>query len=431
MPAAPSAPAITDGLCALVQPAAYSRMRYYHELGLRSRVLNLPMMVALVLTMIWRQVGSVCELVRMLAHEKLLWQEPVPISQQALSKRLLNFPAPLFHGVLEDLLPTLQERWASRDRPLPPEVVHARQFYKRLLIFDGSTLDCLWRKRLALHPEATQTKSAVEDAAKNEKLPALLAGRMGALLHLDSRLPAEVWYEPDPRANDLRFSEQLVAALEPGDLLAIDAGFADYDLYDRLTDKGVAFITRPKTTTVMRVVTLLQKDEAVYDAIVEVGVPATRCRHLMRLVKVKHGAKDKEQWYCYLTNELDRQKLPPRIVAALYRRRWRIEQAYDVVKRLLGLAYLWVGTQNGVALQVWATWILYAVLIDLTDAVAQELDVETDTISVEMCYRGLYHFTTAYYKGQANDPIAFLAQGARLLGIIKRPRKSTDKSSGA
>ena len=35
---------------------------------------------------------------------------------------------------------------------------------------------------------------------------------------------------------------------------------------------------------------------------------------------------------------------------------WRIEQAFNLVKRLLGLSYLWTGSINGVKLQVWATW---------------------------------------------------------------------------
>jgi len=37
---------------------------------------------------------------------------------------------------------------------------------------------------------------------------------------------------------------------------------------------------------------------------------------------------------------------------------------------LLGLAYFWTGSENGVCGQLWATWLLYAVLVDLTDAVA-------------------------------------------------------------
>jgi hypothetical protein len=51
------------------------------------------------------------------------------------------------------------------------------------------------------------------------------------------------------------------------------------------------------------------------------------------------------------------------------------------VKRLLGLSYLWTGSINGVKLQVWATWLFYAVLIDLADAVADELSLPFDRIS--------------------------------------------------
>ena len=37
------------------------------------------------------------------------------------------------------------------------------------------------------------------------------------------------------------------------------------------------------------------------------------------------------------------------------------QDAYAIVKRLLGLAYFWCGAQNAVELQLWATWLLYAV----------------------------------------------------------------------
>ncbi len=67
-------------------------------------------MVALVLSMIWRQVGSVSLLVRLLHREHLLWTAPVRVSQQALSLRLRTFPAALFHRVLDDLLPQMQAR---------------------------------------------------------------------------------------------------------------------------------------------------------------------------------------------------------------------------------------------------------------------------------------------------------------------------------
>jgi hypothetical protein len=100
-------------------------------------------------------------------------------------------------------------------------------------------------------------------------------------------------------------------------------------------------------------------------------------------------------WHGYLTNELDPTRLPTTAVLALYAHRWRIEEAFLIVKRLLGLAYVWTGAANGIALQVWATWLLYAVLIDLSDAVAEELNLPLDRISVEMVFRGLYFSCTS------------------------------------
>ncbi|MUG99387.1 hypothetical protein F7734_46710 [Scytonema sp. UIC 10036] len=47
-----------------------------------------------------------------------------------------------------------------------------------------------------------------------------------------------------------------------------------------------------------------------------------------------------------------------------------------------------------------------------------------DRISLEMTYRGLYHFSVAYDKGQADDPVKyFTAQENQDLGVVKSVRK--------
>ena len=66
-----------------------------------------------------------------------------------------------------------------------------------------------------------------------------------------------------------------------------------------------------------------------------------------------------------------------------YWQRWRIEDAFDAVKRLLGPACFWTGSENGVAVQVWATWLLSAVLLDLTDGVAARLGQPPAALSLE------------------------------------------------
>ena len=95
---------------------------------------------------------------------------------------------------------------------------------------------------------------------------------------------------------------------------------------------------------------------------------------------------------------------------------------------MLGLSYLWTGSVNGIKLQIWATWLIYAVLVDLSDEVAQTLQLPLERISKEMVFRGLYHFNNAYNKGLASDPVVYLsARENRDLGVIKRERKSRKK----
>lgn len=60
---------------------------------------------------------------------------------------------------------------------------------------------------------------------------------------------------------------------------------------------------------------------------------------------------------------------------------------------------------------------------DVTDAVAEALQQPVATLSLEMVYRGLYHFTQAFHRGAANDPVTYLAEDARGLGIVKQKRK--------
>ena len=74
-------------------------------------------------------------------------------------------------------------------------------------------------------------------------------------------------------------------------------------------------------------------------------------------------------------------------------------------------------------MQLWATWLLYVVLVDLTDAVAEALHQPFSAISIEMVYRSLYFFTHAKQRGETDDVVTYLANEAKFLGIIKRKRK--------
>ena len=315
-------------------------------------------------------------------------------------------PAELFLNIVLSILPLLQQRWAARQRPLPPELAWVQARYSEVQAVDGSTLDALIRKI-----------GLLQDSPEHP-----LAGRITGLLNLCSRLPSQLWYESDPHAHDQRCWPQIVAALKAQALLVFDMGYLNFEVFVQLTRAQVKFITRAKSNLAYTLERTLLDTPHVRESLVWIGAGETR--QLVRLVEVLYGPK----WYRYLSNELDTERLPIAYLVAVYWQRWRIEDAYAIVKRLLGLAYLWCGAQNAVEMQLWATWLLYAVLVDLTDAVAEALQQPLAAISIEMVYRSLYFFTQAHQRGQADDVVAYLAANTKLFGIVKRKRKAAHPS---
>jgi len=384
----------------LVSPIVYSQCESYQAMGLRQRILTLPVMVAFVLSLIWRQVGSVTEAVRELNKRGILWARPTIVSQQAVSERLRVFPAELFRRVLLELLPQMHQRWQTRKRPLNAAIACALQHFAVVWILYGSTLDSLLRKVGLLC----------------EREGPVLAGRIGALLNAASLLPEEAWYEEDSQVHDQTFWERAAAKLPKGGLLLFDLGFVNYTWFDALTEQVRFFVTRCKSNAVYQVDQVLHASAHLHDRLIWLGGPQTRCQHRMRLVEVEY----KGRWFRYLTNVLDPQLLSAADVAALYQQRWRIEDAFNAAKHLLGLAFFWVGSINGVQVQVWATWLFYALLVDLTDRIADALNRPFEEISMEMVFKGLYHFVQEKKLGRATDPVDFLAQEAQFYGVIKR-----------
>jgi hypothetical protein len=119
----PTGEEIAARMTEIVHPVTLAQVKIFHEMGLRERILTLPVMMALVLSMIWRQIGSIQELTHVVHGEALLWAQPQPqLTEKAMNSRLRSLPAELFWRVLTGLVPLLQTRWVVRQRPLTPEL---------------------------------------------------------------------------------------------------------------------------------------------------------------------------------------------------------------------------------------------------------------------------------------------------------------------
>jgi Transposase DDE domain len=394
----------------LITPAVLAQEKYYRQLGMRDRILTLPLMVAAVLTLIWRDVAGVRELSRILVREGFLWCEPTQVSQQALSQRFLTFPAEIFERVFKELLPEFERKWHSRSqRPLPESIQFTRTKFERIWACDGSTLEAIFRKLESL-----------STVPKNQ-----LAGKIGVVIDIVTRLPVEIWFQEKATASDMKFESDILNLVKPQTLILLDRGFCHYQFWQQLIERNIHLITRLNNKASFSVGRVFTNSYSIRDRIVTMGAGTKTVPCItMRLVEIRMG----KAWYSYLTSVLDPPILPPYVVADLYGRRWRIEEAFNTVKRLLGLSYIWTGSLNGIKLQLWGTWLFYAVLVDLGDAIADEVSLPFDRISLEMIYRGLYHFYVAHHKGLATDTVKYFAASEnRDLGIVKSIRKPFKK----
>ena len=288
---------IAHQLDALVTPAITTQENYYRQLGLRNRILTLPLMVAAVLTLLWRDVAGVTELTRLLAREGLLWHAPTQVTQQALSQRFLSFPASLFERVFKQLLPELKQAWHKRHRrPLPESVPFTLTQFETIWLVDSSTLEALFRK----------LKSLVE-APKGD-----LAGKIGVVIDLVTRLPIEIWFQENPKASDTKLESEILDLVSANTLLLLDRGFYHFRFWLQLIETGVHLITRLKKGASIQVQPVFTHSYGIRDRLIRLGAGTKKTPFVtLRLIEVRSG----KTWHAYLTSVLDPEMLPPYVVA--------------------------------------------------------------------------------------------------------------------
>jgi hypothetical protein len=394
---------LTPGLLATRQLERRDPRNPARRIRLRARILTLPVMVALVVSFVWRRLGAIAEVQRVLAQEGLLWVSPLQVSEQAIAKRLDTLPASALAEVFTEVSTRLQAQ-PSPQLPGLESWAGVRAHFPRIARVDGSTLEALRKKTQPLQAQ-----------------PGLvLAGRMMVMGEAFTHRPLWQLYTEDAAANDKRFAPEILAALPLGGLLIFDLGFFSFLWFDDFTEQQKYFVTRLRQKTAYRATPLLSSSPYSRDELIEVGLHhSPPCRHPLRLVSVLwHG-----QWYRYLTNVLDPRLLSARQICELSRRRWRSEDAFWVTKRVLDLAYLWKTSANGIQLQLSATFLFYLVLLHVCQQVAQSLNEPLERISVEMVFRAFYHYSRALARDATLELIPSLIQHAALLGLVKRQRR--------
>ena len=370
---------------------------------MRQRLLTRPVMVAIIVRLVWRRVPSSAEVQKVLTQEGLWGMVPLQVSPQAIPKRLDGLPAPVMGQLLTEVWTRLQ---AQPPPPRPhPRGAPVREHFPLLAMVDGSTLEALRNTTPSLRQRAGLG----------------WAGNGLVMVEAFSHRPLWQLDTEDAPAHDQRLAAAILAALPGGGRLGCDWGVFSLPWCDDLTEPQKGCVTRMREKTAYRTVQVLSASPYSRDESIPVGPYRSHpCRHPRRMV----SALGPGAWSRHLTNVLEAQWLSARQVCALYRRRWRIEDACARTKRLLELAYVWTGSTHAVPWQIEATLMFYAVLVTICQQVAQALGEPLERLSVEMVCRAFSHESRAVQRGESDHRVSLLAEHAKLLGIVTRQRQS-------
>jgi len=221
----------------------------------------------------------------------------------------------LYEKVFKELLPHFRQKWLARkSRPLPDSVQFALKNLENIGIADGSTLEALFRKLQSL-----------SDVPIGQ-----LSGKMGVIIDLVTHLPEEIWFGTNPKQADTHWEEDLLKTVKPKTLLLLDTGFYHFAFWEKLIQQEIGFITRIKKGASYQVERVLTNTYDVKDQIIKIGAGTKQTPALtIKLVQIR----SKTSWRSYLTSVREPEILPPYVVADLYQRGWRIEDAFCTVKK--------------------------------------------------------------------------------------------------
>jgi hypothetical protein len=182
-----------------------------------------------------------------------------------------------------------------------------------------------------------------------------------AKLHLHFDVLKGVPLQASVTAGNGSENDQLRAMLQPGRLYVIDRGYAEYQLFQDIIDRGSGFIGRVRDNAVYQIV----EERPLSDEACQAGI----CRDLvvwlgsdqsgqvfrqpLRLIEVVTDKTDSQGRPETMLLASDRLDLEATLIALAYKYRWTVELFFRWLKCILGCRHLLSTCQNGVTIQVY------------------------------------------------------------------------------
>lgn len=371
----------------------------------RPPILPATLLWAGLLVCILRGFSAQLQLWRLLTL-KGLWRFPkVALTDMAIYKRLERTGPEAMQAFFLQVTQALQERFAAEYAHLAATPLAS--FATAIVALDHTQLDPVLRKLKVLREVPAGARE-------------LLPGALACLFDVRSQQWLKVEFQSGGLHNVKLGVETLLTGLAPGTLLLFDLGYFAFPWFDHLTASGFFWISRLREKTTWKVLHTCcdhtfgpgsKHQIRLVDTLVYLGAyRADRAAHPVRLIELHTPSGT----YRYLTNVLDPRRLPAAHVAALYRHRWSIEMAFNLLKTHLGLHLLWSGHQNVLLQQVFGTLIVAQIALALRTEVAHQAHCELAEVSLPLLLQWLPQLAET-----GRDPLAEFVQHGRRVGFIR------------
>jgi len=231
-------------------------------------------------------------------------------------------------------------------------IAEARELYAKdhavadlsqtIYALDSTTIDLC----LALFPWAKfrRTKAAL---------------KLHTLIDLRGSIPTFI-HITDGKVHDVNALDVLTP--EPGAYYIMDRGYQDLERFHRLHSAGSFFVTRPKTTLLMRRIQSQPVDKTTgvrSDWIVRADGVKTATAYPDRLRRVRFRDVETKKTLIFITNDF---VLPAHVIAALYKARWQVELFFKWVKQHLHIKAFFGTSENAVKTQIWIAMSVYVLI---------------------------------------------------------------------
>lgn len=208
----------------------------------------------------------------------------------------------------------------------------------------------------------------------------VVPGSIIALYDLFRGIPRRVFFYEKLLGGEAMRLRENAAEIPAGTLVVCDRGYSSLRLLSSLADRGVHALIRLKRNIVAVTVQELSRnaEEGVTDRIVLLGTGQGTPKLKARLIEKRLPNGDLLR---LATDVLDPARLPAAAALDLYRRRWGIERMFDHLKSVLNLKRFYAANTNAVAMQVYASAIVYAAMRAAQALLARELRRRPEELS--------------------------------------------------